>query len=122
LIRAFRDEPHLARVGDHHATDMGPDHLGDRAGVASRLHDDVVVVRQRLGKRRQVIARHANPAQTPGRAVLQQHRLGEDAVDVQSYDPHELASSCVEHGSWRATRHLRIRARSASGRAAGAAK
>jgi hypothetical protein len=55
----------------------------------------VVVVRQRLGKCRQMIARHPNPAQTPYRAVLQQHRLGEDSVDVQSYDPHELASSVL---------------------------
>ncbi|CAO4149463.1 hypothetical protein GPNCGGLF_LOCUS3157 [Methylorubrum aminovorans] len=87
------DQPHLARVGDHHPADMRPDHLRDRAGVAGRLDHDMIVVRQRLGERRQVIARHADPTKTPDRAVFEHHRLGENAVDVQSHNPHEPVSS-----------------------------
>ena len=93
------DEPHLAGICDHDPTDMGPDHFGDRARIAGRLDHDVVVVRQCFGKRRQVITRHPDPPQTPDRPVLQQHRLSKDAVDVQSHNSHEPASSCLDHGS-----------------------
>ena len=53
------DKPNLARVGDHHPTDVWPDHLGDRARVAGRLHHDMVILGQYPSERRQVVAHHA---------------------------------------------------------------
>src|SRR3954452_15887446 len=38
------DEPDLARVGDHHPPDIGPDHFRHSARVAGGLHHDMVIV------------------------------------------------------------------------------
>src|SRR5215208_6969334 len=42
-----------------------------------------------------MVACHAHSAKPAGLAVLQDHRFGEHAVDVQSDNPHESASSSV---------------------------
>ncbi len=66
---------------------------------------------------------HTDPAKPRDLALAQHHRFGEHAVDVESHHPHRSASACRhDPGSGRATRQLRIRARGASGRAAGAAR
>ena len=69
---------------------------------------------------RQQIAPHIDAAKPSELAVIPRHRLGEGAVDIQSDDAHacSLRLSLVQNGSWRATRHLLIRARSASGKVA----
>jgi hypothetical protein len=104
---------------------MWCDHFGHGRSVASRLDDDVIVMRQRLRERVQMGTRHANSPEPHDVRAIQHHRLGKDAVNVQSHDPHRaclLSAPVSNRGSGRATRQLRIRARSASGRAAGAAR
>ena len=86
------DQTHLARIGDHDPPDMGADHLRHRRRVAGRLDHDVVVMRQLSGERRKMLARHPDAAEPDGSAVVQHHRLGEHAVDVQAYDPHGSVS------------------------------
>jgi hypothetical protein len=46
----------------NHAADVLGQHLGNRRGITRRLDDDVIIRRQGSPKRRQVNARHADPA------------------------------------------------------------
>ena len=92
LDLGMRDQPHLTRVGDDDVPDVRCDHFHHRCGISSRLHHDVVVVRQRSGKCLQMVSRHADPPEADDLAVIQHHRLGEHAVDIQSHDPHRPAS------------------------------
>jgi hypothetical protein len=39
-----------------------------------------------------MVTRHADAAEADDPAIVQHHRLGENAVDVQSYDSHRPAS------------------------------
>jgi hypothetical protein len=123
LDAGFRDQPHLARVGDHHPPDMRGQQFADRRGVAGCFDHDMVVMRQPARERLQVLTGHADPAEASDLASVEHHRLGKHAVDVQAYHSHCLVCSSRRcKGSRRATRQLRIRARSAPGRAAGAAR
>jgi hypothetical protein len=111
------DNPHLLGVGDHDPLHVRADHGGHRRCVAGRLDHDHVVLGQGCGKGIEPIALHVDPPQSSELAVLPGHRLGKRAVDVQSDDAHahSLQASLVLNGSWRATRHLLIRAHGASG-------
>ena len=66
--------------------------LLDTAKNLDAMGPDVVVVRQRSGKCLQMVSRHADPPEADDLAVIQHHRLGEHAVDIQSHDPHRPAS------------------------------
>src|ERR1700720_3837144 len=63
---------------------------------------------------------HVDAPQTFELALVPGDHLGESAVDIQSNDPHACAppSLFVRSGSWRATRHLLIRAHGVSGKVA----
>src|SRR4051812_702220 len=108
---------HLLRVGDDHLLHVRSDHCRGRGSVARSLDHYNVVWRQLCGERQQQIATHVDAAKALELAALPCHRLTEAAMDIQSDDAHacSLLPGSVKDGSWRATRHLLIRARSASG-------
>jgi hypothetical protein len=83
-----RDDPHLLGVGDHDPLHIRADYRSDGRGVAGRLHDDHVLLRQRGRERAQPVAAHVNAPESFELAVLQHHRLGKGAVDVQSDNVH----------------------------------
>jgi hypothetical protein len=113
----MRDDAHLLGVGDHDPLHVRTDHGRNSRGVAGRLNNHNVVLGQRRGKCREPIASHVHATEPFELTVVPDHRLGKHAVDVQSDDAHACSPRpwLVRNGSWRATRHLLIRARSASG-------
>src|SRR3546814_17061675 len=50
----------------------------------------MVIVRQFRGERSQMLARHVDAAQPDQLVAIYHHRLGEGAMNIHSYDPHEL--------------------------------
>jgi hypothetical protein len=92
LDLGMRDQSHLPRIGDDHPADMRRDDFDYGCGIAGRLHHDMVVVRQSLGERSKMLARHADATQPDDLALVQHDRLGEHAVDIQSNDSHRSAS------------------------------
>ena len=86
---------HLARIGDHHPPDMrvgSPRPLRVALPVASiTTSSSCVSVRANAARWSRVMP--IRPSRLD-RAVVQHHRLGEDAMNVQSNNPHRLASSC----------------------------
>jgi len=104
---------------------MGSKRFDDSRSVAGRLQHDLVCGLQAEGKARQrIVFEHDSPAGAD-LAVFKIRDLAEGARDIQSNDSHrQLLAWWVEHlsrGAAWATRQLRIRARSATGRVAGAA-
>jgi hypothetical protein len=92
LDLGMRDQTHLARIGDDNSPDVGRHDRHDGRCVAGRLHHHVVVMRQSSGERLEMIPRHADAAQSDDLALIQHHRLGEHAMDIQAYDPHRSVS------------------------------
>ena len=50
------DKGHLPRVGNDHASNERRDRLHDRRRVPSRFYDDMILLRQLTGERRQMLA------------------------------------------------------------------
>src|SRR5208282_5979499 len=115
-----RDHSHLDGIGDHDPLHMGADHARDRRGIARRLDDDNIFARQGYSKRRKQIASHVNAAEPAEFAVLPGDGLGKSPVYIKANDAHAFLLDWLvnKNGSWRATRHLLIRAHSASGKVA----
>ncbi len=112
------------RVAHHHPAGMLGQQLGDGPRVCGGLEDDRVVGAQTSREGAQVGGRGADSAEPADLAAgFDDRRLGELAADVESDAAHRQ-TSCSPLSGWgtrRATRQLRIRARSATGRVAGAA-
>src|SRR3546814_633628 len=81
---------HLTRIGDDDATDKLRDRLHHGLGITSCLDHNMVIVRQFRGERSQMLARHVDAAQPDQLVAIYHHRLGEGAMNIHSYDPHEL--------------------------------
>src|SRR5499427_1240816 len=116
----IRNEADLLRIGDNNPADVRSDHCGNRSRIAGGFDDDNVATGQLLRKFLQRLATHDDTTQSAELTVFPGHCLGKGAVNIQSNDPHAriLRSRWFENGSSRATRHLLIRARSASGQVA----
>jgi hypothetical protein len=114
------DHPHLHGIGNHDPLHMRADHRRHGSRVAGRFDYDHVSAQQRGCEGGQLVAAHVDAPDPLELALLPGDRLGEGAVDIQSDDAHagSLRAVLVQNGSWRATRHLLIRARSASGQVA----
>ena len=95
----------------------------DRMGVASRLQGHLVAGTEAVGEVPQRFWGGLDPARLPDDTVLPDGDLGELAVHVQPDASAHPAPPFLElaEGAQVGKRHLRIRARSASGRVAGAA-
>jgi hypothetical protein len=111
------DRPGLLGVGDHHPTDMALQQPRDRVGVASRLDRDLIAGAQAGGEVPQPLRRQRDPSGLAHHAVLPDGDLGELAVHVQPDASAHPAPPFLElvEGAQAGKRHLRIRARSASG-------
>ncbi len=115
------DDAHLLRVCDHDFLHVQRDNRGGRGRVAGSLDHHNVARRQLCGKRLQQVAPHVDTAQLPEPAVLPCHASAK-ARWISSPMMHMPVASFLarsKNGNWRATRHLLIRARSASGKVAG---
>jgi hypothetical protein len=117
------DRPGLLRVGHHHSADMALQQPRDRMGVAGRLQGHLIGGAQAVSEVPQCLRGGLDPARLPDHAVLPDSDLGELAVHVQADASAHPAPPFLElaEGAQAGKRHLRIRARSASGRVAGAA-
>jgi len=117
------DRPGLLRVGDHHPTHLALQQPRDRIGVAGRLQGHLVGDAEAVSEAPQRLRRQLDPSGLPDHAVLPDGDLGELAVHVQPDASSHPAPPFLElaEGAQAGKRHLRIRARSASGRVAGAA-
>jgi hypothetical protein len=117
------DRPSLLRVGDHHPAHMLFQQPRDRIGVPGRLQSHLITQAQALGELPQPFRRGLDPARLPHHTLLPDGHLGELAVHVQPDASAHPAPPFLElaEGAQAGKRHLRIRARSASGRVAGAA-
>ena len=115
------DRLHLQRIGHDHAGHVGAEHAHHRHRVAGRLEHDLVVLGQAAAEALEPRAGHVDPTVPPQPPVLPEHHLGERPMDVHTdHAPHPIPSSSWPRERW-AARQLRIRARSATGRVAGAA-
>src|ERR1700734_2782737 len=113
------DDAHLLGVCDHDFLDVRRDHRSDRGRVPGRFDYNYIILRKLLCESLEKGPAHVNAPQSFELAVVPSHRLGEGAVDIQTNDPHVCSPSLfVRSGSWRATRHLLIRAHGASGQVA----
>lgn len=82
------------------------------------------VVRSQLpSKMHQVTMVQIDPSGVPDLATLQDRDLGEGSMDIKTNGSHPWLHFCIcNQESRQATRHLRIRARSATGQVEGAAR
>ena len=119
----MRNQPDLLRIGDDDPADVRSNHCGYRSRVARGFDDDNVAVGQLLANFLQCLATHDDPTQPAKLAVFPGHRLSKRARWISSPMIRIPVPSVLDglNGSSRATRHLLIRARSASGKVAGAA-
>jgi hypothetical protein len=117
------DRPSLLRVGDHHPAHMLFQQPRDRIGVAGRLQGHLITQAQAVGELPQCLRRGLDPSSLAHHAVLPDGDLGELAVDIQADASAHPAPPFLQlaGGAQAGKRHLRIRARSAAGRVAGAA-
>lgn len=81
MIRSERLDTHRARLGAALVANERRDRLDNRLGVAGRLDDNMILVRQLGGERGQMIARHVHAAQSGQSVAVDYHRLGKRAVD-----------------------------------------
>jgi hypothetical protein len=117
------DRAHLQRIGDHHPPHKRPQQTDDRCRVDGGFEHDLVVGSQLASECDHRVSCQVNPAAAAEMAVLQNRDHRHRAVHIQS--DHSHAASFIlgsRSGSQRATRHLRIRAHSATGLVAGAAR
>jgi hypothetical protein len=112
------DQMNLPRISDGDAPHVRTQHIGHRHGIAGRLKDDDVIRPQLLGKCCKGLIGYTHPSLGAEHARLKRYHLGKTAMNIQPQDAHRSAPSvCFSKcGSRRATRHLQIRARSASGK------
>lgn len=98
------NDKHLFRLGDPHLLHMRRNHSYSGRRVAGWPRSP----------------RHRSATRSRRMSTRPCHCFGEGAVNIQSDDKHARSSflGSVKDGSWRATRHLLIRARSASGKVA----
>jgi hypothetical protein len=117
------NHPHLERIGDRHPPHEGAQQAHDHGRVDRRLDHHLVVRTKRPAKGDHRITREIDPPSTAQLPILKDRHHREAAVYVQPDHPH-VASRMLAFafGSVWATRHLRIRARSAPGLVAGAAR
>jgi hypothetical protein len=106
------------RIGDRHRPGVGAEQVGDRPGVRGGLEHDLIIWAEGPGKvpQRLGFGRQAQPAFL---LPLEDRDLREVPMNVETDGPHRW-SFFLDTG--RATRQLRIRARSATGQVARAAK
>src|SRR3546814_4015158 len=81
---------HLTRIGDDDATDKLRERLHHGLGITSCLDHNMVIVRQFRGERRQMPARHVDAAKHDQLVAIHHQRLREGAMNIYSYEPHEL--------------------------------
>ena len=113
------DDAHLLGVCDHDFLDVRRDHRSDRGRVAGRFDNNYIILRQLLCESLEKGPAHVDAPQWFELAVVPGDRLGEGAgisrPMIRMVAPPSLF---VQGGSWRATRHLLIRAHGASGKVA----
>ncbi len=124
LYLRLGDRPGLRRVRDDYARDVALEQPRDRVGVAGRLERDLVGGGEALGEEPELFRRRLDLSHRAHDPVLPDGDLGELAVDVEPDAPSHAALlfQMVDVGEQAGKRHLRIRALSATGRVAGAAK
>jgi hypothetical protein len=117
------DRPRLRRVRDDHTTDVTLEQPRDRVRVTGRLERDLVLLAQAAGKQPQRLRCRLDPARRADDTLLPDRDLGKLAVHVESDTASHTPSfqPVVDVGAQAGKRHLRIRARSASGPVAAAA-
>ena len=112
---------HLQRIGHDDACHMGAEHAHYRHRVAGGFEDHLVVRHQAAAEALEPRTGHVDPTVPPQPPVLPEHHLGERPMNVHTdHTPHPIPSSSWPRERW-AARQLRIRARGATGRVAGAA-
>lgn len=118
----IRDRLYLRRVGYDDPRHVRSEHPHHRHRVAGCLNDDLVFLGQAAPEVLQRRAGHVDPSCRTQSAVLPEHHLPEDTVDVYPDHTSHVCSLPIflRRERW-ATRHLRIRARGATGQVAGAA-
>jgi hypothetical protein len=123
LDLGVRDRAHLQRIGNHHAMHEWLQQSHDPGGVHRRLDHDFIV-RSKLSAE----SNHRIPCELDPRSIAQsptvkKHCHRKAAVHVESDHPHAALLWLIlkSEGGGGATRHLRIRARSAPGQVAEAA-
>ncbi len=120
----LRDRACLHRVRHDHTRDARLDHADDRVRVARRLNRNLILRPKALGENPQHLTADLDLSGVPDRPVLPDRDLRELAMHIQTdTSPSHLPPPIsVDHdGSQAGERHLRIRARSATGQVAGAA-
>ncbi|EKE18230.1 MAG: hypothetical protein ACD_10C00077G0003 [uncultured bacterium] len=115
------DGLHLQRIRDHDSRRERRQQPYDGRRVAGRLKHDLVVFPQALPKGHHRVVIELDPEFPCELATIQDRHLSEASMHIHSNRPH-AKSSLLSMGSARAVRHLRIRARSADGIVAGAAR
>ncbi len=115
------DGLHLQRVRDHDPRRERRQQPDDGRRVAGRLKHDLVVFPQALSKGHHRVVLELDPEFPCELAAIQDRYLSEASMHIHSNRPH-AKSSLLPMESARAVRHLRIRARSADGIVAGAAR
>ena len=119
------DRPRAQRVRDHDPRDVLLEQPRDRKRVPGRLDRDLVRLGEALREQAQRLRRRRNLPARARNAALQDRHLAELAMDIQTDRPHRPVTAfpvrVADSGGRWAPRHLRIRARSASGQVAGAA-
>lgn len=89
------DRLHLQRIGDHHTSDVGCKHAGDRHAVSRRLYDNLVRLLQKLSaKPFQGGSGHIDPSFGPGYTVLPDHHLPEGPMDIYGNDTSHARLPC----------------------------
>jgi hypothetical protein len=115
-----RDRLHLKWVGDDHACNVRAQHRTAAIALpvaAMTTSSSLLSVRPKAFQRRSC---HPAPASRTQPAIFPKHHLAKGSVDIRSDHPSHLPSFRRQREQW-ATRHLRIRARGATGQVAGAA-
>ena len=122
LYMGVRDRLHLQRIGDHHALHERRQDPRHRHAVAGGLDHHLVGGQKLLAETFQRRTRHVDPAHMPQPAGFPDHHLAKGAVGIDpDHTSHPCLLSIKSEGSGGATRQLRIRALSATGRVAEAA-
>jgi hypothetical protein len=119
------DRARLRRVGHDHARHASLEQARDRVRVARRLQRDLIAGHQAVGEQPQRLRCRRDPPHLPDHARLPDRDLPELAMHIKPNAPtrHCLTPfDRLDAGEPAGKRHLRIRARSATGRVAGAAK
>ena len=113
------DDAHLLGVCDHDFLDVRRDHCCDRRRVSGRFDDDHILLRKLLCESLEKRPAHVNAPQSfelpssQATASAKARWMSRPMIRMVA-----APSLFVQGGSWRATRHLLIRAHDASGKVA----